>query len=229
MAKAIWEQSRKQEIERTASFNYPSGLIQTAASLLKDAEPLLSLITGWALISKSFDLSLRYHLCHSTKSDLNNFLQGVGPLAPDSARVRLARLLGWLSDETYSVVNFMRTKRNLVAHSIIRTDEVDYPGSMPKPAKTKLDATLDRMLNALPETERSRFVNAEHGHKIYFLVTASNVLSEVVFGPSLLRLGVPKGSPFFKFDEGPEWWRTVQRDVARGALTIIGIDESENN
>jgi hypothetical protein len=153
-------------------------------------------------------------------------LEGMGPLSSDAAKLRLARLMGWMPPIVSSAVQSLRQARNLVAHDIVDTDEIPFPSNLSKDAEGYLDAGIAAMVDAAnsgEEVTQKLVTNDDHKIGRYALLLAFDTLDCVVWGPAKLRLGIgPTTRGLFKHDEAPEWAKDSIRNLAWGVLLLSG-------
>lgn len=181
-------------------------------------------IVGFSAVSKSLAIGIRTHLKYSSERDRKEMLEGLGPLASDAAKLRLARLMGWVPKLVDGGISALRQSRNRVAHDIVSDADIQFPSNLPDETRVHLDQTVQRMIDAAnshPET-RGLARRAEHDVGLYALLLSLEALSALMWGPSRLRLGMGDGhlASVSRFDESPKWYAESHRNMADAMLLL---------
>ena len=225
VAEAIWNAQRAEELNQIAAFEFDKSVFRSAGSLLIEAGPREQIVVIFSLISHCVDKALRYHFSHSTKTDQKELLEGLGPLASDAARIKLLRVLGWVSPELADAVDGVRRLRNRLSHSLDAI-ALDSHIHIPEPLLTRLCSAIDKGIEAAlsvasegfrPDGDKARSIPG------IGLMLAGNVLEEIVTAPACLRLGIPVGSRLHGFDDAPAWLTDVRHSVVRALLEFSEI------
>lgn len=87
VAKAIFEAQRKREIESISDAPFDGHVFYEHAQKVIRADPEMTIISGWALISTQIDRGLRYNVSHGSKKEISEFFDGFGPLSTDSGKI----------------------------------------------------------------------------------------------------------------------------------------------
>lgn len=214
-------------MERLDDFPFTYGKLEKTADIIKAGDNFRTVITCWALISEWMDAGLKYHLRFGSERQRKELFGPMGPLGTDSAKLRLLLALGWVPGSTVTILDRLRKKRNLLAHSISPSDEIELSEIFNDEKSTTLKSRLSAVENASGEDGSTREKRKEVEGKALLLLLALDVLVSTVCGPSRLELGLGESSApaFFSFDEGPEWFRESGREFARAYLILLGIEE----
>jgi hypothetical protein len=218
-ARAMWDAQRKQEVAALATLDADTSYILKAAELMKGSDARTQVMIGFSAVSKSLAIGMKAHLSHSSEKDRKEMLEGLGPLSSDAAKMRLARLMGWVPPLVSGGVQALRQARNLVAHDIVDTSEIPFPRNLPKDVEADLSARIVSMVDAANSgDEVNPKLIADDAHKVgrYALVLAFDTLDSIVWGPARLRLGIGAATgKLFKTEEAPEW-------ATRSLLGMVG-------
>jgi hypothetical protein len=225
-AKALWDAQRKQEIAALTTLDADTAYILKAAELMNGSDRRTQVMIGFSAVSKSLAIGLNAHLSHSSEKDRKEMLEGLGPLASDAAKLRLARLMGWVPPLVSSGVQALRKARNLVAHDIVDVSQIPFPENLPK----EVDAHLQERVVSIVEAANSGddvlpklAVNDANKIGCYALLLAFDTIDSIVWGPARLRLGIgPATGKVMNSDEAPEWAQRSLRNMVGGVLLLSG-------
>lgn len=222
VARAIFDAYRATELEKLADFRFDSSIFLQAGALLRDAGPREGIVVSFSLASKCLDAATRFHLSHSSASDRKELLDGLGPLASDAARLKLLRVLGWLSPELSQEVDALRKIRNKISHGLEAID-LDPATHLPRASHQRLREQVDNMLNSVrqgvdspPAFDESK----SHSLAAYGIILSGLLLEEVVSGPATKRLGMPVHQPIYGVEDAPAWTQEVHRGVADAFIKL---------
>lgn len=223
----MFEHQRKREIADLAAFAFDETQLSKAQAILVRCDPHTFVIVAFSLISRAMDSGLRHHLNFASNKEQRALLEGIGPLASDSARLRLLKALGWIPAQFANAIDALRSKRNEVAHSIVDAAEIDISTLFPDETTKRFDAALDRMLETYNQnTTGKKLEQSVERCRFFPVFLAADVVEAVAFGPSKLRLGIDHNSirSMGVHDEMPDWARRLRREVARAYLQTLADD-----
>ena len=225
VAHAIWDSQRKREIAELDRFEFDSATFAEAKNIIDQPSDGMALIAGWATLEECLEAGIRFHLKHGTPKEQKEFLQGFGPLATDSSRVRFALLMGWITNDDRDFLNPIRKSRNEIAHGIIPDSAISFPSNLRKDLAVEISEKLDRMIDAAREVDGEKVLRIKIPDsakwRVFFFLIANDVLEAIVCGPGRQRLQMSEGNrTFFGSEDAPEWVNNNRKSIARAILEL---------
>lgn len=232
VASAILEAQRTQEIGKLLSVPFDPAEYDQAIDRMIAAGTEITIISGWAVLSKLIDTAVKFHVCNGSKRDVNEFFSGFGPLSTDAGKVKLARLIGWLPSRTFEQLTIIRKIRNRCAHEVLSEPDILELARVPRDRFKDLSAIIVAANNAFNEEINTQ----DDGHellskiddlgflKLAVVILANSTFQSIICGPGNIVLGysADNGGLFYNLENGPEWAKEMHRSTARAMIKIMG-------
>lgn len=162
------------EFEEVGNEIYPRKLsdIFKFRQLLTNESDRGCVLVGASLIDMDLKNMISAHFVDAYQKDQKEFLEGQGPLATFSSRIKLSCFLGLISEDTYRDCNIIRKIRNDFAHTY---EEISF--QTPQIKSRCLSLSGRRIAN--PEEFDPVLRLHESNPRYNFMTTVISILSEI--------------------------------------------------
>lgn len=162
------------ELEEEGYESHPRKLSEIVKfrQLLTNESDRGCVLVGASLIDLDLKNMISAHFVDAYLKDQKEFLEGQGPLATFSSRIKLSCFLGLISEDTYRDCNIIRKIRNEFAH---KYEDISFQS--PQIKSRCLSLSGRRVAN--PEELDSALRLHESDSRYKFMATVISILSEI--------------------------------------------------